>query len=183
MTVPVNEQGVEQWADKVPNKVGAIATLLLTMSGHYADEALTCVVEDTGCYHHPLLDACQVTNIPCRVYNPILTKQGIQGSVRGKKTDRTDALVIARMGLRGEGRLHTPEPYRATKYGVRAQQRLSELSCSIKLYQRHVEGVLEDTLSPLEQITPPNPLSCHTERYGNTNTEYSKPIRTLASCP
>jgi transposase len=143
----VNELSVEQWADKAPNEVGALATLLLTIAGNYADDALTCVVEDTGCYHHPLLDACQATNIPCRVYNPILTKQGIKGSVRGKKTDRTDALVIARMGLRGEGRIHTPEPYWSTKYSARAQQRLSELSCSVKLYQRHVESVLVDELT------------------------------------
>lgn len=142
-----NEQGVEQWVDKVPNEVGVLATLLLTIAGHYADDALTCVVEDTGCYHHPLLEACQVTSTPCRVYNPILTKQGIKGSVRGKKTDRADALLIARMGIRGEGRLYAPEPYWATKYSARVQQRLSELSCSVKLYQRHVESVLDDELT------------------------------------
>jgi transposase len=143
----VNEQSVEQWNSKVPNEVSDISTLLLTVTGHYVGAGLTCVVEDTGCYHHPLLEACRATGIPCRVYNPILTKQGIKGSVRGKKTDKTDALVIARMGLRGEGRLYTPEPYWSTKYSARVQQRLSELSCSVKLYQRHVESVLEDDLT------------------------------------
>ncbi len=31
----VNEQGIEQWADKVPNEVLSIATALLTFAGAY----------------------------------------------------------------------------------------------------------------------------------------------------
>ncbi len=145
----VSEQGAGSllWSDKIPNDVSSLATYLLTVGGNYANDEFTCVVEDTACYHHPLLEACELTNIPCRVYNPILTKQGIKGSVRGKKTDKTDAILIARLGLRGEGRLHTPEPYRTTRYAARAQQRLGDLSGSVKRYQQHIESVLEDELT------------------------------------
>lgn len=143
----ITEQGVEQWTASVANETLAIATLLMTLDGHYLDSEIVCVVEATGCYHHPLLEACEAVNVPCRVYNPILTKQGIKDSIRGKKTDKTDALLIARMGLRGEGRLHTPEPYRITRYAARAQQRLGSLSGSVKLYQSHVESVLGDDLT------------------------------------
>lgn len=145
----VSEQGAGTvlWSDKVPNDVSSIVAYLLTVTGHYLDDELTCVVEDTACYHHPLLEACELIGIPCRVYNPILTKQGIKSSVRGKKTDKTDAILIARMGLRGEGRVHTPEPYRTTRYAARAQQRLGDLSGSVKRYQRHVESVLADELT------------------------------------
>jgi transposase len=143
----VNEQGEVQWSDKSPNEVCGLASYLLTVTGNYAEDELVCVVEDTGCYHHPLLYACQAVGVPCRVYNPIITKQGIKGSVRGKKTDKTDAIVIARLGLRGEGRLHSPDPYRSTRYAARAQQRLGDLAGSVKRYQRHVESVLEDELT------------------------------------
>lgn len=79
--------------------------------------------------------------------NPILTKQVIKSSVRGKKTDKTDALLIARMGLRGEGRLYTPEPYRSTKYTACAQQRLGQIAGAVQRYQIHLEAVIEDDLS------------------------------------
>ncbi len=145
----VSEQGIGTviWSDKVPNNVTDIATLLLTVNSHYVHDELTCVVEATGCYHHPLLDACDATGVPCRVYNPLLTKQGIKSSVRGMKTDKTDAILIARLGLRGEGRIHTPEPYRTTRYSARAQQRLGDLAGSVKRYQRHIESVLADELT------------------------------------
>jgi transposase len=147
----VNEQGVELWVDKVVNEAGPLAAFLLTATGQYAADELICVVEATGCYHHPLLEACQVAGLPCRVYNPILTRQGIKGSVRGRKTDRTDAVLIGRMGLRGEGRLHSPEPYLGTKYAARAQQRLGDLAGAVQRYQVHIEHVLDDELSAAAQ--------------------------------
>ena len=101
----INEQGIEQWAGKVPNNTATIAQLLLTIMGNYVGDELQCVVEATGQYHYAVTEAALVAGVGCRVYNPILTKQGIKQTVRGKKTDRTDALIIARMGLRGEGRL------------------------------------------------------------------------------
>lgn len=143
----VNERGIEQWIDIVPNEPLAIATHLLTVQGAYPDSSFCCVVEATACLHHNLAEVCYVLDIPCRVYNPILTRQQIKATVRGKKTDRTDALLIARIGLRGEGRPYTPEPYLHTKYAARAQQRLSLFSTSLQLYQRHVTEVLADDLT------------------------------------
>jgi transposase len=105
-------------------------------------------VEATGTYHYALLDAGQVAGMPTIVYNPIITKSGIKSSVRGKKTDRTDALVIARMGLRGEGRIHTPEPYMTTKHYARSCQKLSILGSSFRQYHEHITGLLGDELTP-----------------------------------
>ena len=147
----VNEQGIGLWVDTVVNETSSIATFLLTTTGQYTTDELICVVEATGCYHHPVLEACQVAGIPCWVYNPILTRQGIRSSVRGRKTDRTDAILIGRMGLRGEGRLHVPEPYLSTKYAARAQQRLGDLAGAAQRYQVHIEQVLDDELSTAAQ--------------------------------
>jgi transposase len=143
----VSEQGAVLWTDKVPNQTVDIAEYLLTLSSHHIDDEIICIAEDTSIYHHPLLEACHTVAVPCRTYNPILTRQGIKGSIRGKKTDKSDAILIARMGIRGEGRINTPEPYKTTRYAARAQQRLGNLSGSVKLYQRHVEEVLEGDLS------------------------------------
>lgn len=147
----VNEQGIEQWTDTVPNEAEALAGFLLTVLGHYVsyDNAVsvTGVVEATGRYHYPLLEATLAVGMPIRVYNPLLTKQGIKASVRGKKTDRADALLIARLGLRGEGRLYTPEPYMTTKLQVRSYQKLGVLSNALARHTDHLEAMSDEVLN------------------------------------
>jgi transposase len=108
-------------------------------------------VEATGCYHHSLLDVAEALDIPCKVYNPILTKQQTKATVRGKKTDRTDALAIARLGLRGEGRLHSPEPYRTLKYYLRCYQKIGAIGLSLKLHHAHITEVLGDDMDAAMQ--------------------------------
>lgn len=144
----INSQGQELWNDVIPNEPLALISLLLTLEGNYPEATVQCVVEATGTYHYALLEAGTASSLSCRVYNPIITKSGIKASVRGKKTDRTDALVIARMGLRGEGRLHIPEPYMTTKHYARGCQKLSILTSSFKQYQQHFTELLDGQLTP-----------------------------------
>jgi transposase len=146
----VNGAGVEQLHGTVVNEAALVAALILGVQGCYVDEQheLTAVVEATGCYHYPLIEAAAALKLPCRTYNPLITKGGIKSSVRGKKTDRTDALLIARMGLRGEGRLHTPEPYVTTKHYARSCQKLSVLGSSFKQYKTHISELLDGELTP-----------------------------------
>lgn len=143
----VDDVGVEQLADIVPNTTADIATFLLALAGQYPTDELTCVVESTGCYHHPVAEAAMALDVPCLILNPIITKQQIKATIRGKKTDRTDATMIARLGLRGEGRFHTPEPYISTKYYARSAQKLSVLASSFKLHSQHTTALLGDELS------------------------------------
>jgi len=145
----VNEQGIEQWYDGVPNDVVEIAGFLLMLQGNYPDDEVQCVVESTACYHYPLLEATTALSIPCRVINPIITRQQIKATVRGKKTDRTDALMIARLGLRGEGRPYAPEPYIAAKALVRSVQKLGQLNGSFTRHETHLTGQAQAELSPV----------------------------------
>lgn len=64
---------------------------------------LTIASEATAEYHLNLVRSCFKKNIPFRLLNPITTKQFTRATVRKKKTDLTDAHVIARLALRGEG--------------------------------------------------------------------------------
>lgn len=107
--------GILLWFDKVANEEEVLATFLLTLTGHYPDAHVTGVVEAIGVYHQAFTETCYAVGMPCRVYNPIITKSGIRDTIRGKKTDQTDALLIAHMGLCGEGRLYTPEPFLLAK--------------------------------------------------------------------
>lgn len=141
----IDEVGNELWHGKVPNNGDAIAEYLLGVHGNHG--GFTAVVEATSVYHHALLDACVALDIPIRVYNPILTKQMVNATIRGVKTDRTDALHIARLGLRGAGRLYVPEPYLPTKHAGRALHQLAEFTTAFRLHETHVREVLGSDLS------------------------------------
>jgi transposase len=144
----INEQGVQQWADNCVNDELAIASLLLTVIGAYPDDTLICVVESTGTYHFAMAETCYMLGLACRVFNPLITRQQIRATVRGKKTDKTDALMIARLGLRGEGRNYVPELYKTTKYYGRSCQRLATMSSSFLNYETHLRDLLEADMSP-----------------------------------
>ena len=143
----VNEQGVEQWCGQVLNEARDIASKLSSITGDYPQTEVRCVVESTGCYHREFADTAYDLGLACLVYNPIITKQQIRATIRGKKTDRTDALMIARIGLRGEGRMYAPEPYPTTRYYARGQQRLGQFALALHAYQMHVESLLGVELS------------------------------------
>ena len=138
---------IPELATTILNEPRDIASMLLTLSGAYPEDEFICIVEATGCYHLVFADVCFELGIVCRVYNPLITKQQIRASVRGKKTDRTDALMIARLGLRGEGRPYTPDPYKTTKYYGRGCQRLSVLNSSFRQYKNHFSALVDDTMS------------------------------------
>ncbi len=143
----VDKRGVERWYDQVPNEPIAIAAFLLTVTGAYPDDKVVGVVEATGILHLPFADTCYDLGITCLVYNPIKTNQLIKASIRGKKTDRTDATMIARVGLMGEARAYVPDRYKAVKYYARGQQKLGETASSLKRYETHLATVLEEELT------------------------------------
>ena len=143
----INAQSQELWSDTIANERAAIATLLLTLTGAYPGESIVCVVESTGTYHQAFVEASYTVALPCLIYNPLITKSGIKGTVRGKKTDRTDAVIIARMGLRGEGRLYTPEPFMTTKHYARGCQKLSILNSSFRQYKNHITELLDGEMT------------------------------------
>jgi transposase len=144
----IDERGIEQAYGVVANKVDEIATLLLTVSGAFPSMHMCSVVESTSTYHYPTVDAAQAVGLPCIVCNPIITRQQIKATVRGKKTDRSDAFLVARSGWSGGGRLHTPELHMATKHYARGIQKLSILSSSFQQYKNHFTELLDGTLTP-----------------------------------
>jgi transposase len=141
-----SRSGRELMHKVVTNSTEAISSLLEDCLADYSG-SLQCVAEATGTYHFNLLYAAEGLGIPVRVYNPIITKSGIKASVRGKKTDRTDALLIARMGLRGEGRIHRPEAYKTARYYARGCQKLSIMDSAFSKYKTHFTDLLEDEVT------------------------------------
>jgi transposase len=131
----------------IGNTPEAITRLLMQLADEYGNDTIACVIEATSIYHLLLAETSHALGVPCIVYNPIITKGGIKATVRGKKTDRSDALVIARMELRGEGSLYVPEAHKATKHYARSCQKLSILHSSFIQYKQHMSSLLKSDLT------------------------------------
>ena len=129
-------RGKVLWHDIAPNEVVELTAYLLTLQGRYPEVALECAVEATGPYHYTLLDACQHASMPCRAFNPIMTKD--QPSVRGKKTDKIDAIKIARVGMNGDIPIWHPEPYLTAKTLARSMQKLRKLSLALNAHRNYL---------------------------------------------
>ncbi len=113
---------------KIENTDEAPVAWLTRLAEETSDLAICC--ESTGYYHYPLLRVATALGLPCRVLNPILTKQAMKATVRGKKTDRTDAVLIAQLGLRGEGQLQNSADT-SGKQLLRTVAKLTELQHTI----------------------------------------------------
>lgn len=143
----VDAVGNELQHGTIENTPEAITHLLVQLTDEYGNDTIACVIEATSIYHLTLAETAHALGAPCLIYNPIITKGGIKATVRGKKTDRSDALIIARMGLRGEGSLYIPEAYKATKHYARSCQKLSILHSSFTQYKQHISGLLKGSLT------------------------------------
>jgi hypothetical protein len=64
----VDERNCLLWQDVVLNDATVLAGYLLTLAGAYPDQTITGVVEATGRYHYPLLDAAVAVSLDCLVY-------------------------------------------------------------------------------------------------------------------
>jgi transposase len=105
-------ESINQFLDSVPDKV-------------------TVGCESTSEYHNVLAISCIDHNIPCYVLNPIVTKQFTKATVRKRKTDLSDAHVIAKCVLQGQGERVFRECFNPAKRILRTSAQLSQLSVVI----------------------------------------------------
>src|SRR5580704_3339669 len=83
--------------------------------------------EATGYYHQALALACLNRDIPFRLLNPIVTKQFTKATVRKRKTDLSDAFVIAKLVMQQEGTLLTKGMFSPGKPAIRTAVKLNQM--------------------------------------------------------
>lgn len=106
---------------------------------------LTVGVESTGLYHRMIVEVCDQLSVPCRLINPILTKEVLRHSIRGRKTDRDDAVVIAKLLVQGEGHLVTRVDIdNQTKWLARSAHTVNHFRQALNLHQRHLQQLVSD---------------------------------------
>ena len=97
--------------------------------------------EATGNYHNVLAFACLNRNIPYRLLNPIITKQFTRATVRKRKTDLSDAYVIARLTMQHEGTILTQSLFHQGKPAIRTATKLAQMTQMLVLLQQHGEMI------------------------------------------
>lgn len=124
------------------NTVSAIGTFLEEVRSRHPH--CWVIAESTGDYHRPLVQACLERKIPCRLVNPILTKQFTRATVRGTKTDRSDAHMLVKLALQGEGRLVTADLLTETKPLVRTAAHLTQLRQALRATTNRLTALVDD---------------------------------------
>jgi transposase len=122
-TVINNEETIEQFLDTVTKKWKRIGM---------GSEA-------TGYYHQALALACLNREIPFRLLNPIITKQFTRATVRKRKTDLSDAFVIAKLVMQGEGTLITKGMFSPGKPAIRTAVKLNQMENMLVLMQQKLQ--------------------------------------------
>lgn len=89
--------------------------------------------ESTADYHaEPCLAALEM-GYQVKVINPILTKKVINTTIRRKKTDTSDAQIIAKILKEGGGEFVTPESFQQEKRTMlRTEQKLTACTSTLK---------------------------------------------------
>lgn len=111
--------------------------------------------EATAEYHRMLAEQCVARGIPFRLINPILTKQFTRATIRKQKTDASDALIIAKLALQGEGTCMTKErldPFRSLH---RATAKVARLERMLTAIQGHIAATFPEECEFTAEMTVP----------------------------
>ena len=135
----IDRSGKEVQKYKLVNNTTEIEDFLNSISRDH--KHILVAAESTSDYHRELALACIAKNIPFRLINPITTKQFIKATVRGHKTDMSDALIIAKLALHGEGRLMYKEDFSFDKTISRTASKLSRMDRSIGSMIKHLSSI------------------------------------------
>lgn len=106
---------------------------------------ITVASEATAEYHRLLALSCLKSGLSYRLLNPIITKQFTKATVRKRKTDKQDALIIAKLALTGAGNMVTQRNFDTTKSYTRTAAKLVHIENTLKLVaKRFLELVPND---------------------------------------
>lgn len=147
----VNRSGIVKEHYELENTPEAVAALLDELQAH--NKRLLVASEATAEYHRPLALACLARNIPFRLLNPITTKQFTRATVRKRKTDKTDAEIVARVALQGEGTVVTAATFDSAKPTIRTSLKLAQLCRMLHLMQLRLDAIMPGEQRLLDELT------------------------------
>jgi transposase len=114
----------------------------------------TCLIgaESTGRYHRMVQEIFVEQGFEFRLLNPILTGKRIATSIRKKKTDQSDARIIATLLAQGEGRVISKKQLKTTKRTIlRTRKAIVNHRTAVKIMIQDLTREAED--SAIDQTT------------------------------
>jgi transposase len=137
--VRINKSAAIKEKIVLPNNPGDIDRFLSEAKNFYPHLIISS--EATADYHRYLAKRCLELDIPFRLINPILTKQFTRATIRKRKTDLTDAHIIAKLTLQGEGSLLTSLDFNPAKSLARTASKLNRIFKTLSAISSRMERV------------------------------------------
>jgi len=129
-----------------PHSAIALEQLVSTITD--LGENTRVIMEATGRYHEPIATALHESGIYVSVLNPILIHQSGGGSVRKVKSDKKDALKIAKYGLDNWDKLREYTPMETIR------QQLKLFSRQYNLYMKTIVSLQNNLISLTDKTFP-----------------------------
>lgn len=181
--VRINKRAQIQEQYSLPNQAAVIEQFLDKSLRQHT--RLLVASEATAEFHRPLALACLKRQIPFRLINPLVTKQFTRVTVRKSKTDLTDAWIIAKCVLQGEGTPVTTESFSAGKVLNRTGVNLGLICGMLLRMQRHLDDTgsgseeLRGKFTELKEIVEGQMRSCQEEAAQTLNPQTLKLLQTI----
>lgn len=129
-----------------PHSAAGLEHLILALTDLGGDTRV--IMEATGRYHEPIAAALHESGLFVTVLNPILIRQSGGGSVRKVKSDKKDALKIAKYGLDNWEKLREYIPMETIR------QQLKLFSRQYNLYMKTVVALQNNLISLTDKTFP-----------------------------
>lgn len=121
---------------------------------------LICGCESTAGYHLLLQKIFVSDGYTFKLLNPILTKQFTRSTIRKRKTDKTDSLIIAKLLAQGEGQtikkqqldINSKVEQRVLGKLITLKHRLSLMNQNLQLHE-DISGFVVNAVTKLEEQT------------------------------
>lgn len=180
--VKINRRGQIKETYVIGNTEKEISLFLDTLN----NKKMVLGCEATAEYHNVLALSCIKRDILFYVLNPIVTKQFVRATVRKKKTDLTDAHVIAKCILQGQGQLADLSCFNHLKPILRTAAELARLKTAVshmgKRFKDHFkeELFIQDELSKIKEVIEKGMITIRNHGIKQTDQEL---LRLLCSIP
>ncbi len=142
---------------EVSHDYGALESLAYSLKG--LEGETRAIIEYTGRYYEPVARVLHEIGVYVSVVNPILIHDYGNNSLRRVKTDKKDALKIARYGLDNWAELREYTPMEAVR------QQLKTANRQFQLYTKMKIGLKNNLIALLDQTWP------------GLNTFFDSPVR------
>ena len=142
---------------EVEHNYGALESLAYSLKGLPGETRV--IMEYTGRYYEPVASVLHEVGIYISVVNPSLIRDYGNNSLRRVKTDKKDALKIAKYGLDNWAELREYTPLEAVR------QQLKNVVRQLELYSKMKTGLKNNLIALLDQTWP------------GVNTFFDSPVR------